>query len=263
MKSMPNLREIRRALTDNEIFDKVQGVEVSLKNKIDEEKGIFEISLFAKKKDTGLSILLETRIAIEQHTEGQGHPLPHIQINNKGIMEELARKGKLHITLLVENGDELTKCCNGFLYAAGEILEDIGKLIGDNIELRKFFFYVSVLDKFKPDKAMLQRFIYNSFKNHQVKFFNEPAALIEYKGKKSEEEIDFSNPFKILKVLLDMGFLNRLTLDPLLKIILEEGRIKSKCNGLTIEECRSVLLKMDKNKLKYFNESQFIKKFNK
>ncbi len=262
MKPMPNLRDIRRALTDNEIFDKVKDVAVSLKNMIDEEKGIFEISLSAEKKDTGLSLLLETRIAIEQHKEGEGHPSPHIQINNRGLLEELAKKGKLHITLLVEDSEELTKCCNGFLYAIGEILNDIEKAIGEKMGLKEFFFYPDVLDKLKSDKQVLQEFIYDSFKNHRVKLLNDSKPLIEYKGKKSETGVDFKNPFKILQVLLDMGFLNRLTLDPIVKVILEEARIKSKCEGLTVEECRNTLLEMKKEELHYFNESQFIKKFN-
>jgi len=116
----PDLTLIERSIKGNYIFDK-EGVEIVFNVENNQEKGIFEISLSAKKKDAETLFRVETRIALEQHSE-QGHPYPHLQINNFASDEELMKKGTLHITLLVHSKEELEETCNGFVYNVGGIL---------------------------------------------------------------------------------------------------------------------------------------------
>lgn len=254
----PNLQLVERALTGNLNYSD-DDLNISLITKLDDSDNTFEISLDAEKKSDRSHIRLETRIAIEQHAEGKGHQYPHIQIDNISSDDDLMKRGILHITLLVDSQEELDNCCNGFVYIMSEILKKIEIIFAVDKKLIEFFFYPVPLNNLQQYKKDLHTLIYRSFKENKLLYEKEGISLVEYKGKKSED-IDVTNYFRILGILLRMKLLDPVLVDPLLQLISEDGNIKSKCN-IDIDNWKKELLLMDKTELKHLNRDSFIKKF--
>ncbi|MCK5282475.1 MAG: hypothetical protein KAK00_03630 [Nanoarchaeota archaeon] len=259
--SPPNLRLIERSLKGNYIYND-NDVEVILRIATNSEEDTFEISLSARKKHSDFSFRIETRVAIEQHSTS-GHKYPHLQINNFASDEELLKKGTLHIVLLVQSKKELEDCCNGFVYNIGEILDLIEKNFDIKKGLKEFFFHLKPFEELSKFSNNLHDLIYRSFKMNKLIFEKDEIDLVQFKGKKSEPAFDTKDIFKILRILLQLKFLNPVLLDPLLNLIMDDPQIKSTCSDLSIEECRKQLLNKSSSELLHYNRDVFMKEYSK
>lgn len=259
--SPPDLRLIERSLKGNYIYND-ENIEVTFRTSTNSEEDAFEISLSAKKKNSDISFRVETRVALEQHSTS-GHQYPHLQINNFASDEELMKKGTLHILLLVQSKQELEECCNGFVYNIGEILDLIEKTFGLKINLKEFFFNLEAFEELSAFNNNLHKLIYRSFKVNKLIFEKDEIELVQFKGKKNDDSLDTKDLFKILRILLQLKFLNPVLLDPLLHLIKEDPQIKSLCSDLKFEDCKRRLLSKPSTELQYYNRKEFIKEFQK
>lgn len=259
--SLPQLRLIERSLKGNYIF-RDENVEVSFNISSDEKSNTFEISLFAKKKKEDIIFRLETRVALEQHSE-KGHNYPHLQINNFASDEELMKKGTLRIVLLVQSVEKLEQACNSFVYNIGGILNLIEGSFKIDFNLKEFFFNPQPFEELKNYSNKIHELITRSFKVNKLVFKGDEIDLIEFKGRKNEPSLDVKDLFKILRILLQLKFLNPILLDPILSLISEDPKIKSKCTDLSIDECKKSLLNKRLINLKHYNRDEFIKEFTK
>jgi hypothetical protein len=251
---------IERSLTGNRSYDKEKNVKITFNSTTTDDS--FEISLFAEKKDSDITFRIETRVALEQHSElNLGHQYPHIQIDNFASDEELLKTGKLHIALIAHTRDELEKCCNGFVYTIGHILELITKLFELEGDLKDFFFNIDAYDKLKVYQETLHELIHRSFKENKLVYENKKIELVHYKGKKSEETLDTGDIFKVLRILLLLKLLNPIMLKPILQLVKEDPQIASKCPELNLGECETKLLSKDAEELKHYNKAEFINDF--
>ena len=255
----PDFRLIKRCLNENHIFND-EDVEVTLSVR-DSEEDCFEIVLSAKKKNSNVSFRVETRVALEQHST-LGHQHPHLQINNFASDENLMKKGTLHIVLLVQSKDELEECCNGFMFNISEIIDLIENTFVIEKNLKEFFFNSEPLNALSEYSNKLHELIYRSFKANKLEYENDEIELIHFKGKKNEPIVDTKDHFKILRILLQLKFLNPILLDPLLKLIKEDPQITSKCPKLNLIECKKQLLKKDSSDLRHYNKKEFMNEFN-
>ncbi len=256
----PNFRLIERSLKGNFIFED-NDIEVTLRTSTDSKEDIFEIALSAKKKKSDLSFRVETRVALEQHSSS-GHQHPHLQINNFASDEELMKKGTLHIVLLVQSQEELEECCNGFMFNVSNILDLIEDTFNIEKNLKEFFFNLEPLKDLSKFSNKLHELIYLSFKVNKLEYEKNEIELVQFKGKKNEPSFDMTDLFKILRILLQLKFLNPILLDPLLQLIKEDPQINSKCPHLNLLDCKTQLLKKDSSNLKHYNKSEFMKEFN-
>ena len=251
---------IDRSLTGNVVYDKEPNMTVAFEYSSSDSS--FEISLSAEKKGTeAASFTVNTRVAIEQHSEEEkGHHYPHLQLVNFASDEELLRTGKLHITLLVESKKELEECCNGFVYTIGHILDLITKIFKTEINLKEFFFNTEhdVLSKYLDN---FHELIYRSFKQNMLTYQDEEIKLIEYKGKKSEDDLDTTDHFKIMRIVLNLKVLNPILLKPLLRLIVDIPEIKERHPAMKIEEFETCLLGKTPKELAHYNKAEFIKEF--
>jgi len=255
----PNLRLIERSLKGNYIY-KDENVEVTFRTLTNSGENAFEISLSAKKKNSDISFRVETRIALEQHSTS-GHQYPHLQINNFASDEELMKKGTLHILLLVQSQQELEECCNGFVYNVGEILDLIEKTFELEKNLKEFFFNLEAFEELSTFNNNLHELIYRSFKVNKLIFEEDEIELVQFKGKKSDDSLDTKDLFKILRILLQLKFLNPVLLDPLVHLIREDPQIKSNCPNLEFDKCKKHLLNKTPAELIHYNRKEFIKEF--
>ncbi|MFH1072322.1 MAG: hypothetical protein V1743_02745 [Nanoarchaeota archaeon] len=256
----PDFRLIERSLTGNYIFED-EDIEVILRTATNSQEGTFEIALSAKRKLSDLCFRVETRVALEQHSSS-GHQYPHLQINNFASDEEVLKKGTLHIVLLVQSKEELEECCNGFMFNVSHILELIENAFDIKKNLREFFFNVEPLNDLRKFSNKLHELIYLSFKVNALVYADNELELVQFKGKKNEPSFDAADIFKILRILLQLKFLNPILLDPLLQLIKEDPQIQSKCPHLDVIECKTQLLKKDASDLKHYNKDEFMKEFN-
>ncbi|MCD4670445.1 MAG: hypothetical protein K8S14_08360 [Actinomycetia bacterium] len=258
--SPPDLRLVKRCFRDNNIY-RDNAAEVVFSATTDDDAELFEISLSAKKKGSDVSFRVETRIALEQHSIS-GHKHPHLQINNFASDEELMKKGTLHIHLLVQSPQELEECCNGFVYNIGGILELIEEAFEIKINLKEHFFYLEPFEKLGMYGNKLHELICRTFRENKLNFEEDEIELVQFKGKKNEQSLDTTDMFKILRILLQLKFLNPILLDPILHLIIEENsQIKSKCPNLKLEDCKKKLLAKSMIDLQYYTREVFIKEF--
>src|SRR3989338_4974067 len=209
-----DLTLIDRSIRGNFIFNKEKNIEVVFNVLNYPDKNMFEISLSEKKKDSEMLFRLETRIALEQHLE-HGHQYPHLQINNFASDEDLMKKCNLHITLLVHSKEELEQSCNGFVYNVGQILTMIGNSFDIQTNLKEFFFNLEPYEELGKFSNNLHGLIYRTFK-----------------AKKNEPPLDLKDLFKVLRILLQLKFLNPILLTPLIELIKEDPQIRDKCSDL-------------------------------
>ncbi len=256
----PNFRLIERSLKENYVF-KDEDIEVVLRTSTNSEEESFEIALSAKKRQSDLSFRVETRVALEQHSS-VGHQHPHLQINNFASDEELMKKGTLHIMLVVHSKEELEECCNGFMFNISTILDLIEDTFKVKKNLKEFFFNLEPLNDLSKFNNKLHELIYYSFKVNKLKYDENEIELVHFKGRKNEPSFDTTDLFKILRILLQLKFLNPILLDPLLKLIKEDSQIQSKCPTLNLIECKTQLLKKCSSDLRYYNKDEFMKEFN-
>ncbi|MEA3515040.1 MAG: hypothetical protein U9R34_06175 [Nanoarchaeota archaeon] len=259
--SAPDLRLIERCLKDNYIYND-KDVEVIFHSSISSEEDAFEISLSAKKKHTDISFRIETRVALEQHSK-TGHQYPHLQINNFASDEELMKKGKLHIVLLVQSDQELKECCQGFVYIIGDILDLIENTFEITKNLKEYFFNLEPFAELNEFSNKLHELIYKSFKVNKLIYENNEIDLVQFKGKKSELYLDPKDLFKILRILLQLKFLNPILLDPILHLIEEDPQIQNHCSGIELEYCKKRLLSKNRTELEHYNKKEFINEFRK
>ena len=258
--SPPDLRLVERCLKGDYIYsDNI--AEVAFRASTDYDAEVFEMSLSAKKKGSDVSFRVETRIALEQHYMS-GHQYPHLQINNFASDEELMKKGTLHILLLVQSPQELEECCNGFVYNVGEILELIEKAFEIKINLKEFFFHLEPFDELGMYSNKLHELICRTFRANKLKFDKDEIELVQFKGKKNEQSLDTTDMFKILRILLQLKFLNPVLLDPILYLIIKEDpQINSLCPNLKLEDCKMKLLAKSSIELRHYNRCSFISEF--
>ena len=255
----PNFRLIERSLKGNYVFED-EDIEVTLRTSTNSKENVFEIALSAKKKKSDLSFRVETRVALEQHSSS-GHQHPHLQINNFASDEELMKKGTLHIMLLVQSKEDLEECCNGFMFNVSNILDLIENTFDIKKNLKEFFFNLEPLNDLSRFSNKLHELIYLSFKVNKLEYEDNEIELVQFKGKKAEPSFDTKDLFKILRILLQLKFLNPILLDPLLQLIKEDPQIHSKCPDLNLIECKTKLLKKDFSNLKHYNKDEFMKEF--
>lgn len=255
----PDMRLIERSLKGNYIYDD-DDIEVTFRTSTNSEEDVFEISLSAKKKHDDVCFRIETRVALEQHSTS-GHQYPHLQINNFASDEELMKKGTLHILLLVQSPQELEECCCGFVYNIGDILELIEKTFENGINLKEYFFNMGAFEELSKYSDKLHELIYRSFKVNKLIFEKNDIELVQFKGKKSEPSLDTKDLFKILRILLQLKFLNPVLLDPLLHLILEDSQVKSRCSDRKLEDYKRKLLSKTPVELQHYNRNEFITEF--
>lgn len=256
--SAPDFRLIERSLKGNYIFND-EDIEVVL-HKTNSQEGVFEIVLSARKKMSDFSFRVETRVALEQHSSS-GHQQPHLQINNFSSDEEFMKRGTLHIILLVQSQEELEECCNGFMYDISNILDVIEDTFTIKKNLKEFFFNMEPLHDLSKFSDKLHELIYLSFKVNKLEYKDNDIDLIQFKGKKKEPSFDTKDLFKILRILLQLKFLNPVLLDPLLRLIKEDPKIHTKCPDLNVIECKTQLIKKDSKNLQHYNKDEFMKEF--
>ena len=257
-----DLTLIDRSIRGNFIFNKEKNIEVVFNVLNYPDKNMFEISLSAKKKDSETLFRLETRIALEQHSE-HGHQYPHLQINNFASDEDLMKKGNLHITLLVHSKEELEQSCNGFVYNVGQILTMIGNSFDIQTNLKEFFFNLEPYEELGKFSNNLHGLIYRTFKANKLIVEGTELDLIEFKGKKNEPPLDLKDLFKVLRILLQLKFLNPILLTPLIELIKEDPQIRDKCSDLDTDMCTKKLLGKELPQLKHYNREEFIRDFGK
>ena len=171
------------------------------------------------------------------------------------------KKGTLHIILLVQSKQELEECCNGFVYNMGVILNLIEKNFEIKKGLKEFFFNLEPFEELSKFSNKLHGLIYRSFKVNKLIFEKNEIELVQFKGKKSEPQFDTKDIFKILRILLQLKFLNPVLLDPLLNLIIEDPQIRSTCSNLKFEDCKKQLLNKSSSELLHYNRNEFIKEF--
>ncbi|MFH0875331.1 MAG: hypothetical protein V1859_05310 [archaeon] len=261
MDYLPDLRLIERARTTNEVYPG-EDFEVVLITKLNETTKTYEISLSAERKRDSSSFRLETRIALEKHVKDKGHEYPHLQIDNFTTDEEILKLGTLHVTLLVENEDQLNQCCNGFVYSLSEIIPIIEDIFQKKVNLKDYFFNSSPLNALSKDKITLQGLIYKSFLLNRALLEGKQIDLIEYLGKKSEPTLNTGNYFKVLKILVAMRVLSPLMLKPILDLIYKDKSIRTECKNFSTSKAITLLTQKSQKELIHYSRDQFIKDFN-
>ncbi|MEK7340578.1 MAG: hypothetical protein AABZ92_07720 [Verrucomicrobiota bacterium] len=171
------------------------------------------------------------------------------------------KKRNLHITLLVHSKEELEQSCNGFVYNVGQILTMIEKSFDIRTNLKEFFFNLEPYEELGKFSDKLHELIYNTFKANKLIVGGLELNLVEFKGKKNEPPLDLKDLFKVLRILLQLKFLNPILLKPLLELIKEDSQIGSRCSDLDIGMCTKKLLSKELSQLKHYNREEFIKEF--
>lgn len=253
-QAVPNVVEITRARTDNLVYED-EDLKIFLD--VQTSKGEFHLTLDIEGRRQEQDVRLEITISLERHKEGQGHASPHIQVESFSTDQVELKNGRLHITLPLENPEQLTDCAEGFMYYISEVLKDLGQK--SSKPLHTHFFYASI-ERFGPKKAILQNRIKQAFEDYLLSGTIPTPPPIEFKGRKGEQ-LEISDPFILLSVLKQLRLLDKLTIEPLVQTILKIPRIKSALLGVdTTAVCEKVVQHEWSIDTKY-NENEFLKSF--
>lgn len=184
------------------------------------------------------NFIIETRIAIERHSQDSVHKYPHIQWNVNNKNSEFFTNGVLHITLIVDSTEDLLNCCGGFLYSLKECLNYFEEELSLEKGILSNYFLSDEIDSLEEKKYILHSHIEKSYSNERLNK-DEQNSLIEIKRRKTEILNDFTmirKLFFILKLIKENPILKPILEIPTINQINQIPEIKRR--NLSFEECK-------------------------